>query len=69
MVSYYSEMFADSSAEVNRYSEKQSEIVVKEFKRSVNKLVKINKQVMGQLCLSRFDPITRKMQENKLAGR
>jgi hypothetical protein len=67
MVSYYSQMFADSSAKINRFTEKQSEFVIQEFKRSVNKLLKINTRVMTQLCLRRFDPLTRKMQEKKLA--
>ena len=32
----------------------------------MDKLGKIDKQSMGQLCLSRFDLLSRKMQEKKL---
>jgi hypothetical protein len=68
MHSYYAEMFADGSAELNGYSPKQQQIAINEFNRSVQKLGKINKQAMGQLCLSRFDTLSRKMQEKKLSA-
>ena len=66
MLSYYSEMFNDSSVEINTYPKYLSKIVIKEFNRSVDKLSKIDEQSMGQLCLSRFDSLSRKMQKKKL---
>jgi hypothetical protein len=69
MHSYYAEMFNDSSAEINTYPKSLSYIVIKEFNLSVDKLSKINKQNMGKLCLSRFDSLSRKMQEKKLSAK
>ena len=69
MHSYYSEMFNDSSAEINAYPKSLSAIIFNEFHRSADKLAQIDKQSMGQLCLSRFDLLSRKMQEKKLAAK
>ena len=69
MRSYYSEMFTDSYAEIKAYSQELFQIIVKEFDRSVDKLAEIDKQSMATLCSSRFDALSRKMLEKKLAGK
>jgi len=69
MLSYYAEMFNDRSAEINAYPERLSAFIYQEFKRSEEQLAKIDRQSMGLLCLSRFDLLSRKMQEKKLAGK
>lgn len=68
MHSYYAEMFNDSWAVINTYSKNQSYIVIQEFDLTLDKLGKINKQNMEQLCLSRFDPLSRKVLEKKLSA-
>ena len=67
MHSYYADMFNDSSAEINAYPKSQSAVVYHELTRSSQQLAKINRQTMGQLCLSRFDLLSRKMQEKKIS--
>jgi len=69
MHSYYAEMFNDSSTEINAYPKSQSAIIYHEFTRSAAQLVKIDRRSMGKLCLSRFDLLSRKMQEKKSAGK
>lgn len=68
MLSYYSEMFNDSSVEINTYPKDLAHIVIKEFNSSVDRLSKIDKRSMVMLCLNRFDSLTRKMQEKKLSA-
>ena len=69
MYGYYSDMFHDSAAIINRYPESQSKIVYGEFTRSMIKFKRLNKMRLGAFCSSRFSLLSRKMQERKLAGK
>lgn len=69
MLSYYSEMYSDSLRESKNHPKIQSDIVFNEQQSSTIKLAKLDRKNLGELCLSRFDPLSRKMQENKLAGK
>lgn len=69
MRSYYADMFNDRSAQIKAYPENLSAVIYQEVKCSEEQLAKIDRQSMGLLCLSRFDLLSRKMQENKLAGK
>lgn len=69
MHSYYMEMFNDNSVEINAYPKSLSAVIYHELKRSSAQLAKIDRQSMGKFCASRFDPLSRKMQEKKLAGK
>ena len=68
MHSYYSEMFKDSSAANRHYSQQQSQIISLEFNKSIVKLADIEQSIMAIICAKRFDLLTRKMQEKKLAS-
>lgn len=69
MLSYYSEMYNDSLRESETYQKTQSDIVFNEQRSSTVKLAKLDRKNLGELCLSRFDLLSRKMQENKLVGK
>ncbi|WP_019613002.1 hypothetical protein [Psychromonas ossibalaenae] len=69
MFNYYSEMYKYSLLQVSTYSHNDAEIVSEEQQRSMLKLAKIDRKSLGGLCLSRFDLLSRKMQENKLAAK
>ncbi len=66
MFNYYSEMYNDGLLKVAAYSQSGAEMVNKELQMSALKLAKIDRASLGGLCLSRFDLLSRKMQENKL---
>ncbi|WP_028864234.1 hypothetical protein [Psychromonas aquimarina] len=69
MFNYYSEMYNDSVLELKAYSTAQVKTVTAEQYWSVFKLAAVDRKSVGLLCLSRFDLLSRKMQENKLAGK
>ena len=64
---YYAEMFADTLSAIHHYPKEQSKIVEQEFQLSINKLSKLNEQSLALFCASRFNQLSRKMQEKKLA--
>lgn len=66
MASYYAAMFDDSLVAIEKTSKKDSIIIFDEFQRSLDKLSEFAKQSMGKLCLSRFDPLARKIHKDKL---
>lgn len=66
MFSYYSEMYNDSLLKRQNHPKNLSDIVAIEQQKSAIKLAKIDRVNLGKLCLSRFDLLSRKMQENKL---
>ncbi|MCG6199873.1 hypothetical protein [Psychromonas antarctica] len=67
MLNYYSEMYDDSLLKAQDYQEGQLDIVIVEEKIGMAKLAKIDPENLGQFCLIRFDLLSRKMQEKKLA--
>lgn len=66
MFNYYSEMLTDSSEKIKLYSKKQSDIVSRAFEQGIAKLGNLNQKSMELFCLSRFDALSRKMQDKKL---
>ena len=66
MYHYYNDMFSDSAFEIRGYPLSQSEIVFKAFDESLDRLVKIDREALTKLCLSRLDLLSRQMQEKKL---
>lgn len=64
---YYNDMFEDSAAAIRFYPLNHSEIVFKAFFQGKTLLTKLDSASFTSLCLSRFDALSRKMQEAKLA--
>ncbi|WP_354624629.1 hypothetical protein [Psychromonas sp. MME2] len=63
---YYEEMFEDSASDIRYYPLNESEVVYRTFFKSVKLLKKVAPASMEAICLSRFDALSRKMQEKKL---
>ncbi len=69
MFHYYREMYNDSLRDIKAYQTIQREIIINEQQKSAIKLAKIDRKNFGEFCLSRFDLLSRKMQEKKLVGK
>jgi len=69
MLSYYSDMYNDGLLKRNTYPKNKLEMVIAEQQSSATKLAGIDRKSLGELCLSRFELLSRKMQKNKLAGK
>ncbi len=67
MFSYYSEMYNDNLLKVQAYAKAQSKVVFNEQQSSLKKFKQFDRQRLGLFCTKRFDPLARKIQENKLA--
>lgn len=69
MLSYYRDMYNDGLLKRNTYPKNKLEMVIAEQQNSATKLARIDRKSLEELCLSRFDLLSRKIQENKLAGK
>lgn len=70
MVYYYGEMLKMNKSEhqVNsvRYDEVQLEVIKSEYRKAFLILNKVNSASLHQLCLNRFDPVSRQHFQSKL---
>lgn len=66
---YYNDMFEDSAEAIRFYPLNHSEIVFKAFFQGKILLAELDSTSFASLCLSRFDSLSRKMQEAKLASK
>ena len=61
MFFYYKKMFNDSSLQVLSFNNKEAKKVYKVWQESEQTLKKLNGSTMAQMCLSRFDQLSRQM--------
>lgn len=66
MRNYYFEMYTDASEEIKSYPKDQSAKIQQQYKFGLSKLGKFSQDSMATFCSSRFDSLSRKMQEKKL---
>ena len=64
---YFDSMFEDAASDVRFYPLNESEIVFRAFFKSTHLLKKIDSANLASLCLSRFDRLSRQMQDAKIA--
>jgi hypothetical protein len=67
MFNYYRDMYNDSLSAGKLLHIWQVQIIFNEQQKTANQLAQIDKEDMTQLCLSRFDALSRKMQEQKIS--
>jgi len=67
MINYYSEMYADSLRASKMLYIWQVQVIFDEQKKTAIKLTEIDKNSIALLCISRFDDLSRKMQEQKIS--
>ncbi len=66
MFNYYNEMYFDSLQAGRVLPIRQVQIIFDEQKKTAVKLVAIDERSLTELCIRRFDALSRKMQEQKL---
>ena len=66
MFNYYSEMYSDSLQASKMFYIWQVQVIIDLQQETAMKLAAINKNSFAQLCISRFDDLSRKMQEQKI---
>lgn len=67
MFNYYSDMYNDSLRAGKLFYIGQVYIIFSEQKKTAIKLAQIDKDNLRLLCISRFDTLSRQMQEQKMA--
>ena len=67
MFHYYNDMYNDSLRAGKLLYIGGVQVIFTEQQKSAIKLAQIDKDSLTQLCLSRFDALSRKMQEQKMA--
>ncbi|MFT7053087.1 MAG: hypothetical protein ACJAU1_000639 [Psychromonas sp.] len=66
MFNYYSDMYNDSLRAGRLLYIGQVQVIFSEQKKTAIKLAQMNRGSIEQLCISRFDDLSRKMQEQKI---
>ena len=66
MFNYYSEMYFDTIQAGKMLPIWQVQIIFDVQQKTAIKLITIDKSSLAQLCISRFDALSRKMQEKKI---
>lgn len=67
MLHYYNDMYNDNLRAGKLLYIGGVQVIFAEQQKTANKLAQINKGSIEQLCISRFDDLSRKMQEQKLS--
>jgi len=67
MFNYYNDMYKDSLDAGKLFQIGEVQVIFAEQQKTAIKLAQIDKDSIKLLCISRFDPLSRKMQEQKIA--
>lgn len=69
MFNYYRDMYKDSLRAGKLFQIWEVHIIFDEQQKAAMKLAQLDKEAIAQLCLSRFDALSRKMQEQKIRAK